>query len=1041
MQGLKENGTMLSTWMQHVSRLGVLCAVTLFIAGCPGSMGQMAGDECSEDGTCDSGDVCAPLMCDGDSNTCVEAADPCDEGFVCSADVDDDGNAVAVCSCDGDDDCDDGDNCTTDACDTDTGVCSNVAVECPEGQVCDADTGECVDEGCMSDADCDDMDNCTDDVCDTDTGECSNEAVVCPDGQVCDADSGECVGAPCEADEDCDDMDACTTDTCTDGACAFEDVVCEDDGDLCTTEACNADSGECESTAVECPDGQTCDADSGECVDVAECTTDDDCEDGEVCTDGACVTPDCTSDDDCADGEVCDDGACVTACTSDDDCADGEVCDTDTGICETGCTDDTDCDDGTFCNGEETCNDDGVCEDGEAPCAEDEMCDEDADECVTDEGEVVELTLGTDIETTGSGDDLFDGARTVSGGAFFQTLNNADMLDGGSGTDSLNAQFQGGGTTTPGSLAGIEIIDCEVTDNNNTTLNLLNADSVTTIENTSSQADLTVTNVATAPTAYNITNVTQDFSVTVVSTALSGSSDECTVTVSGVVDGGAEPVVTLQPSAAGSGYETINLVSMGGVANSIDDLVDGNGTTFATLNISGSQDITIGDPLATTVTTINGGEAAGKIVLTLGAASHTITGGSGDDTFDLAGNYDTTDSLDGGDGTDIFASTTADLSGTSSAVTNVSNFETVSITDALAGNLNVTHYGAMNAKLAGIDGTARTITVPTGGSVELTADAGANSDTISVTTNTTADSLSIKLNDADTTAGLLLGTWETVALESTGAADGGANVVGGVLTLNNAFTSETLTITGDAALTLTGVVTADVIDGSALTAALTLTGGTAGSSSVTGGSAADSLRGSTAADSISGGAGNDTIRGDDGSDSLTGGTGNDTFNGDNGDTDELLTATDTITDFDAGTSTTTNDSFVYDISSIEATTGVTDLVDTSANSAAGADGTYVALSSDGATVANADIVGIIGDYADAAAALAAKTNWTITYGASLTDNDAFLIAYTSGSNVNIAVAIDNGGAANSDSVDTIFDIAILQNVSLANLDSGDFTAQ
>ena len=76
-----------------------------------------------------------------------------------------------------------------------------------------------------------------------------------------------------------------------------------------------------------------------------------------------------------------------------------------------------------------------------------------------------------------------------------------------------------------------------------------------------------------------------------------------------------------------------------------------------------------------------------------------------------------------------------------------------------------------------------------------------------------------------------------------------------------------------------------------------------------------------------------------------------------------------------------------------------------------------------------------------AAALAAKTSWTITYGAALTDNDAFLVAYTSGSNVRIAVAIDNGGGATSDAVDTLFDIAILQNVSLANLDSGDFTAQ
>ncbi|MGB0714807.1 MAG: hypothetical protein ACPGXK_02960 [Phycisphaerae bacterium] len=1007
---------MLSTWMQRVSRLGVLCAVTLMITGCPGvpTDGTVVDGPCAEDGTCDSGDACNPIECDAESNTCVASEAPCEEGFVCSVDEE---TGETTCACDDDADCDDGNACTANVCLE--GTCGVDAVVV------------CEDE---------DMDACTTEACNEETGECEvTETVECEGTDVCDPATGECGAPSCESDEDCDDMVNCTTDTCVEGACEFTAVVCEDDGDACTTDACDEETGECASTAVECPDGQECV--EGECQDVAECATDDDCADGESCVDGACVTPDCTEDADCADGEVCDNGTCITACTADEDCADGEVCDTDTGLCETGCSEDADCDDGTFCNGAETCGDDGICDAGTAPCADDEECDEDADECIGDDAENESLTSGTDTITTGSGDDTFDGGREINGGNFFQTLNNADMLNGGSGTDTLNAQFQGGGTTTPGSLAGIEVINCEVTDNNNTTLNALNADSITTIGNTSSQADLTVTNVSTAPTAFNLTNVSQDFSVTITDTALAGSSDSCTVTISGVVDGGTEPVITLQPSAAGSGYETITLVSEGGVANSIDDIVDGNGTSFATLNVQGSQDITVGDPLATTVTTIDGSTASGKINITLPAASHTVTGGSGDDTFTLAGNYDTSDSLDGGDGTDIFASTSADLSGTSSAVTNVSNFETVSITDALAGNLNVTHYGATNAQLAGIDGTARTITVVSGGSVELTADAGANSDTIQPSTDTTADSVTVTLNDADTAAGLLLTQFETVTLDSTGAADGGANVIGTVLTLNNAFTSESLTITGDAALTLTGAVTADVIDASALTAVLTMTAGTAGSSSVTGGTAADTLRGSTAADSISGGDGADTIRGDDGSDSLTGGNGNDIFDGDNGDTDELLTATDTITDFDAGTSTTTNDSFVYDISSIEATTGPTDLVDTSANSAAGADGTYVALSSDGATVANADIVGIIGDYTDAADALANRTSWTITYGATLTDNDAFLIAYTSGSNVRIAVAVDNGGGATSDAVDTIFDIAILQNVSLTNLDSGDFTAQ
>lgn len=219
-----------------------------------------------------------------------------------------------------------------------------------------------------------------------------------------------------------------------------------------------------------------------------------------------------------------------------------------------------------------------------------------------------------------------------------------------------------------------------------------------------------------------------------------------------------------------------------------------------------------------------------------------------------------------------------------------------------------------------------------------------------------------------------------------------------------------------------------------------MTGTPSSVTTITGGTAADTLRGGTSVDTISGGDGNDTITGNAGADSLTGGSGNDTFNLDDGDTDE--TVADTIQDFDAGSSTTTNDSITYDISSIEAVTGVTDLVDTSANSAAATNGTFVQLGSDGQTVANADIVGLIGDYTNAANALANKTSWTITYGAALTDNDAFLVAYTSGSDVRIAVAVSAGVTlTTSDGIDTLFDIVILKNVALSNLDSGDFTAQ
>lgn len=62
----------------------------------------------------------------------------------------------------------------------------------------------------------------------------------------------------------------------------------------------------------------------------AECTVDEDCDEGEVCTDGVCEIAPCETDDDCAEGETCEDGTCVeqtgTPCETEADCELGESC-------------------------------------------------------------------------------------------------------------------------------------------------------------------------------------------------------------------------------------------------------------------------------------------------------------------------------------------------------------------------------------------------------------------------------------------------------------------------------------------------------------------------------------------------------------------------------------------------------------------------------------------------------------------------------------------------------------------------------------------
>jgi hypothetical protein len=119
--------------------------------------------------------------------------------------------------------------------------------------------------------------------------ECEDNA-DCDDGLFCNG-AETCVGDecvpgddPCEEGQECDEAnDACLTPCTTDDDC--------DDGDPCTVDACvtadpGTEGGTCLYTDVECDEGLVCDPDTGDCV---ECLVDEDCGEGEVCTDGECV--------------------------------------------------------------------------------------------------------------------------------------------------------------------------------------------------------------------------------------------------------------------------------------------------------------------------------------------------------------------------------------------------------------------------------------------------------------------------------------------------------------------------------------------------------------------------------------------------------------------------------------------------------------------------------------------------------------------------------------------------------------------------------
>ncbi len=108
-------------------------------------------------------------------------------------------------------DVDDGDACTDDICDPDTGEVTHIPNYDTESECCDPATGNTTP--------IDDNDACTDDTCDAETGEVTHtpiDPLTCDDGiectfDFCDSQVG-CVNAP--DNSVCDDGEVCTTDIC-----------------------------------------------------------------------------------------------------------------------------------------------------------------------------------------------------------------------------------------------------------------------------------------------------------------------------------------------------------------------------------------------------------------------------------------------------------------------------------------------------------------------------------------------------------------------------------------------------------------------------------------------------------------------------------------------------------------------------------------------------------------------------------------------------------------------------------------------------------
>jgi hypothetical protein len=165
--------------------------------------------------SCDDANECTQDQCKGAAG-CVNApldGTSCYDGTVCTeSDHCSAGKCVGKPIV-----CDDGNPCTDDGCDADTGCTTSPnEAECDDGSVCTLDD-HCKDSACGGlPISCEDLDPCTKHGCDPVMG-CTSEPAAgpCDDGNLCTIDDA-CSGGACVPGKakDCDDQDPCTKDGC-----------------------------------------------------------------------------------------------------------------------------------------------------------------------------------------------------------------------------------------------------------------------------------------------------------------------------------------------------------------------------------------------------------------------------------------------------------------------------------------------------------------------------------------------------------------------------------------------------------------------------------------------------------------------------------------------------------------------------------------------------------------------------------------------------------------------------------------------------------
>jgi Ca2+-binding RTX toxin-like protein len=502
-------------------------------------------------------------------------------------------------------------------------------------------------------------------------------------------------------------------------------------------------------------------------------------------------------------------------------------------------------------------------------------------------GSTFTLTTGIDNFPGTAGNDIFQGDSANIGGL--------DRITGGNGTDTLALSSTAAAVTlSSAGISGVEVLTFTAATAGHT-VTLGGLAGITNVNNSGSTQALTVgvgANSLASLAAIGVSNTATATTVVYQEAAVTGSSDAVTVTLSGGTGAVNVDTETNTSTVAGA-IETINIVSSGTTNSTTLETNDAQG--LGTINVSGSVaiSITLGTNAATDAIVLNASAATGNVTITnIGAGNtfagvatgHTITGGSGDDTFTFTAGYigaaatvasGTRDVINGGSGNDTLNIVLADaVTASATAQANLTSIERLRISDAWAtgNNLDITRFADVRQlTLAAATAGTSTATLNSGTTVVLAGNSAANSVTsFTVGGVGTTDSVTLNMAGFDF-AGTGTETFngvETLNINTGATVTDAATFADAITLVPSAGATTGIVVTGNNAMTFTGVVTAASINATALTGILTVTAAPANAVNIIGGSAADVITGSTAADSITGGNGADTITSGTGADSI-----------------------------------------------------------------------------------------------------------------------------------------------------------------------------